>query len=85
MPSRVAEALKRGLLAEADLDAALRGLFRVSLRLGLLDPPERVPYSSHRRGRRPRAVGQARDARVRPRGHAQVNRAPQELGRIAAD
>ena len=41
----VGEALKRGLLAEADLDAALRGLFRVSLRLGLLDPPERVPYA----------------------------------------
>ena len=41
----VGEALKRGLLAEADLDTALRGLFRVSLRLGLLDPPERVPYS----------------------------------------
>jgi len=41
----VLEAVKQGLLAEADLDAALRGLFRVSLRLGLLDPPERVPYS----------------------------------------
>jgi beta-glucosidase len=41
----VGEALKRGLLAEADLDGALRGLFRVSLRLGLLDPPDRVPYS----------------------------------------
>ena len=41
----VVNAVKRGLLAEADIDAALRGLFRVSLRLGLLDPPERVPYS----------------------------------------
>jgi beta-glucosidase len=41
----VAEALKRGLLREADIDEALRGLFRVSLRLGLLDPPERVPYA----------------------------------------
>ena len=41
----VTEAVKRGLLTEADLDAALRGLFRVSLKLGLLDPPERVPYS----------------------------------------
>ena len=39
------EAVKRGLLTEADLDAALRGLFRVSIRLGLLDPPDRVPYS----------------------------------------
>jgi beta-glucosidase len=41
----VLEAVKRGLLTEADLDAAMRGLFRVSLKLGLLDPPERVPYS----------------------------------------
>jgi beta-glucosidase len=41
----VTEAVTRGLLTEADLDHALRGLFRVSLRLGLLDPAERVPYS----------------------------------------
>jgi beta-glucosidase len=40
------EALARGLLTEADVDRALRGLFRVSLRLGLLDPPERVPYAA---------------------------------------
>ena len=42
----VSEALKRGLLGEADVDQALRGLFRVSIHLGLLDPPERVPYSA---------------------------------------
>jgi beta-glucosidase len=41
----VTEAVKRGLLSEADLDQALRGLFRVSLRLGLLDPAEQVPYA----------------------------------------
>jgi len=41
----VAEALKLGLLTEKDLDAALRGLFRVSIRLGLLDPDDRVPYA----------------------------------------
>src|SRR6185503_7274149 len=40
------QAVQRGLIREADLDAALRGLFRVSLRLGLLDPPERVPYAA---------------------------------------
>ena len=39
-------ALKRGLLTEADIDRALRGNFRVMIRLGLLDPPSRVPYSS---------------------------------------
>ena len=42
----VTEALERGLLTEADIDEALRGLFRVSIRLGLLDPAERVPYSA---------------------------------------
>jgi beta-glucosidase len=42
----VTGAVKRGLLAEAEIDAALRGLFRVSLRLGLLDPADRVPYAS---------------------------------------
>jgi beta-glucosidase len=42
----VTEALARGLIAESDLDQALRGLFRVSIRLGLLDPPERVPYAA---------------------------------------
>ncbi len=39
-------ALKRGLLTETDIDRALRGNFRVMIRLGLLDPPSRVPYSS---------------------------------------
>ena len=39
-------ALQKGLLTEADIDRALRGNFRVMIRLGLLDPSERVPYSS---------------------------------------
>jgi beta-glucosidase len=42
----VSAALDRGLLNEADLDEALRGLFRVSIRLGLLDPPDLVPYAA---------------------------------------
>jgi beta-glucosidase len=39
-------ALERGLLDERDLDAAIRPTFRVMIRLGLLDPPELVPYSA---------------------------------------
>src|SRR6185295_5233770 len=39
-------ALKKGLLTEADIDRALHGNFRVMIRLGLLDPPSRVPYAS---------------------------------------
>ena len=39
-------ALKKGLLTEADIDRALRGNFRVMIKLGLLDPASRVPYAS---------------------------------------
>ncbi len=35
-------ALASGLLTEADIDASLRGVFRVMIRLGLLDQPEQV-------------------------------------------
>ncbi len=38
-------ALASGLLTEADIDKVLRGVFRVMLKLGVLDPPEEVPYS----------------------------------------
>ena len=41
----VTQAVERGLLCEADLDRALRGVFRVMIRLGLLDPPARVAHS----------------------------------------
>ena len=46
----VTEAVQRGLLTETEIDQALRGVFRVMIRLGLLDPPERVPYSGIGRG-----------------------------------
>lgn len=39
-------ALKRGLLTETEIDNALKGNFRVMIRLGLLDPPSMVPYSN---------------------------------------
>jgi beta-glucosidase len=39
-------ALKRGLLKESEIDEALKGNFRVMIRLGLLDPPAMVPYSN---------------------------------------
>ncbi len=41
----IRRALKQNLLSEKEMDAALRGNFRVMLRLGLLDPPSLVPYS----------------------------------------
>ncbi|MGB7189502.1 MAG: glycoside hydrolase family 3 N-terminal domain-containing protein, partial [Acidobacteriaceae bacterium] len=39
-------ALKEGQITEADLDALLRPKFRVTLKLGLLDPASMVQYSS---------------------------------------
>lgn len=39
-------ALQKGLLTESDIDASLKGVFRVMIKLGLLDPPARVPYST---------------------------------------
>ena len=39
------EALKDGSVTQADLDEALRRKFRITAKLGLLDPPEMVPYS----------------------------------------
>jgi beta-glucosidase len=39
------EALKEGLLTEADLDVALKRLLRLRFQLGQFDPPGRVPYA----------------------------------------
>jgi len=41
----VREALKENLLAEEDIDAVLENEFRVMIKLGMLDPPERVAYT----------------------------------------
>ena len=39
------KALDQKLLSESDIDAAIKGSLRVFIRLGLLDPPDRVSYS----------------------------------------
>jgi beta-glucosidase len=39
------DAVKQGLLTEADLDVSLRRLFTARMRLGMFDPPEMVPYA----------------------------------------
>ena len=44
--SAVKEALNKGLLTEKDIDAVLRGNFRVALKLGLLDANQENPYSA---------------------------------------
>ena len=40
------EAVKRGLVTEAQIDVSLKRLFRARFQLGLFDPPARVPYNS---------------------------------------
>jgi beta-glucosidase len=42
----VGDAIKAHLLTEKDLDENLRGVFRVMIKLGQLDPPSMVPYAS---------------------------------------
>jgi beta-glucosidase len=39
------DAVKQGLVKEADLDRALRRLFRAQMRLGIFDPPDRLPWA----------------------------------------
>lgn len=40
------EALERGLVSEADIDRALERTLGTRFKLGMFDPPERVPYAS---------------------------------------
>jgi len=46
-------ALREGSIGTADLDAALRRKFRVTLKLGLIDPPEGNPYAAIKDGPAP--------------------------------
>jgi beta-glucosidase len=43
--SAILEAVRQGLLPEADIDRALRRLFTARMRLGMFDPAAMVPYS----------------------------------------
>jgi len=45
VPKLAKQGLDDHLLTETDIDAVLRGKFRTVIRLGLLDPPNMVPYS----------------------------------------
>ena len=40
------EAVERGLITEADIDAALARTLATRVKLGMFDPPEQVPYTS---------------------------------------
>lgn len=45
-PEGVKGALKKSYITEATIDSVIRGNFRVMIKLGLLDPPSLVPYST---------------------------------------
>lgn len=57
----VQEALDKKLITEADIDKDLRGVFRVMIKLGQLDPPQLNPYSSIGTGPEPWLSQQNRD------------------------
>ena len=40
------DAVKEGLLSEADIDVTLKRLFTARMRLGMFDPPSMVPYAN---------------------------------------
>jgi beta-glucosidase len=41
------DAVEQGLVKESDLDRALRRLFRAQMRLGVYDPPQRLPWAGY--------------------------------------
>ncbi len=43
---KIPAAIAQGLLAEADVDACVRRLFTARMRLGMFDPPARVPWAA---------------------------------------
>jgi beta-glucosidase len=49
----ITQALQKNLLTMADIEEAMRGSFRVMIKLGLLDPPEMVPYTQIKDGSEP--------------------------------
>jgi beta-glucosidase len=68
----VHEALAQGLITEADITGNLRGVYRVMLRLGMLDPQENSPYAS---------IGETKQAAGDPWDQA----APRQLARQVTD
>ena len=44
--SHLPAAVAQGLVSEVEIDVSLRRLFRARVRLGMFDPPERVPFAA---------------------------------------
>ena len=71
------DALNQNLLTMADIEKVIKGTFRVFIRLGLLDPPDRNPYAKiGSRAHRP--LDHAESQGFRPPGHAGIGRPAEE-------
>ncbi|WP_239004630.1 glycoside hydrolase family 3 protein [Paenibacillus tepidiphilus] len=74
----IREALERGLLTEAELDCAIRNVFRIRIRLGQFDPDELNPYAQiaetvlHHPAHRETALKAAREAIVLLRNEDEI-------------
>jgi len=49
----ITRALQKNLVTMAEIEEVIRGSFRVMIKLGLLDPPEMVPYAKIKEGPAP--------------------------------
>jgi len=58
---QVHASLNDGTLTQADIDYAVRRKMRIAIRLGLIDPPELVPYAQIHDGVEPWNTDQSRD------------------------
>ena len=73
------DAVKQGLLTEADLDVALQRLFTARMRLGMFDPPEKVPYAQTPDSE----IDSARAPRTRAEDGARIHGAAEERWRAS--
>jgi beta-glucosidase len=72
----VQDALKQGLMTEADIDANLRGVFRVMIKLGMLEPAASDPYA--RIGTEAQANGSTDDPWLWPKNKALARKVTDE-------
>ncbi|HEX9105821.1 MAG TPA: glycoside hydrolase family 3 N-terminal domain-containing protein, partial [Longimicrobiales bacterium] len=83
------DAVKQGLISEASIDTAVKRLFTARFRLGMFDPPVRVPYSRipmsdvDSPAHRALAVQMARESIVLLKNQGNVLPLRRDLGSIA--
>lgn len=83
------DAVQQGLIDEAALDRAVKRLFAARFRLGMFDPPERVPYAQtpievvNSLAHRALALQAARESIVLLKNEGDLLPLPKDLGSIA--